>query len=750
MRKTMGFTAHATALMFVATSAQAAGTGSTTEPALEEIVVYGQKKAAGEQLQDVPVPISAISGAAIKSAQMVDIRDVGRLVPNAQLDGGGTFPGFANFYIRGIGNNSTVRSIDPAVNIVQDGMVVGYPAGAVLDVFDIEGVEVLRGPQGVLFGRNATGGVVSLRSKRPTGRFGGEASFVFGNAGTVETSAAIEDALIDEKVLARFAMRYRHNDGFFRNRNTGTFVLVPANVNPTGEPSNHPLHRTPKMDELLLKSTWVINLSEQTHLTLLGQYQNYDNGGGASRQYLNSGDPLLTLQTQWGYYPSNKKWSVNMGDLGYTRIEGHHVIAELQQEIGKGVLTAIAAYRKVDYKATLNVTGDPFDTLVFPDADETSDQISFEPRFNLTVGDRIDLVIGGFYFEQDADVIEKRVQRLASSTTPRHTLSDWSLKSKSAAVFGNVDVHVTDMWTISAGARFSRDKKRISGFPLTICAGATQFADCPAMSTVTNGRSWKKTTPRVLTSYKIADDIMLYASYSKGYRAGNFNARALTVGGFLTPADPETVSSFEAGFKTELFAHKLRLNVGAFHSSYDNIQRLVQIAIPGESPAQNLANAAKATIRGVEMEVVVVPLRRLRLGVNVGYLDGEYDSFQNLTLLPGTSVETLKLDRVPKWTVSASGSFDTKLSNGDRLVLQTSYNWRSHVFNDVQNNPRMDEGAFGLWDASAMYEHGRWSIGVFGRNLADEEYAETRSVGIGYQAFGGSPRAYGVQLGYTF
>ena len=203
---------------------------------IQDIVVYAQKKARGEQLQKVPMAISAIDSKTIEASHAIDIRDIGRLVPNAQLDGVGTFPGFANFFMRGVGVSTSVRSLDPAVNIIQDGMVIGYQAGAVLDTFDTEGVEVLRGPQGVLFGRNASGGAVSLRSKRPTGKSEATFKVTLGNANTVETRTGLETAIVEDKVFARLAVLTRNNDGFFHNRNSGTFVTVPAtvNANPTG------------------------------------------------------------------------------------------------------------------------------------------------------------------------------------------------------------------------------------------------------------------------------------------------------------------------------------------------------------------------------------------------------------------------------------------------------------------------------------------------------------------------------------
>ncbi len=719
---------------------------------LAEIIVYGQRKSRGEELQSVPIAVTAVDAAALAASHAVDIRDVGRLVPNAQLDGVGTFPGFANFFMRGVGVSTSVRSLDPAVNIVQDGMVIGYQAGAVLDTFDAEGVEVLRGPQGVLFGRNASGGVVSLRSKRPRGEFGGEFRITLGNAGTVETRSAVEAPVIEDKIFTRIAVMTRNNNGFFTNDNSGTFVNIAptTNVNPTGAAAaRHDVEKIPRTNEIVVKNTWVLNLAESTKLTLLGQYLNFNDGGGATRSYYVPGTPERQLQTVWGWYPSDKKWGVNLGTSGYTRIKGYHLIAELEQDIGPGVFTGVAAYRDTSYNATLNVGGDPFDTLLFPDNDENAQQLSFEGRYNVSLTDNLELLVGGFYFELDSSVYERRLARLPTSTVnKRYTVNVWDQKTRSFAFFANADYNITPELTLSAGIRYSKDTKRMHIVPLTNCPG--QSFDSCTLNFLDAERSWDDVSPRIIANYRVTPDVMVYASYSRGYRAGNFNARAPSVGGAVTPAEPESVSSYETGIKSDLFGNKVRVNLGYFHQKYDDIQRLVQFAVPGESPLQQLFNAAQATIQGIELETAFAPVRGLRIDFNIGYTDAKYNSFNNLTGLPaGADPTDLKFDRVPKWTGYAGINYTTSLGSGE-ISLHGGYSWRSHVFTDVLNTPILEQDGYGLLDASMTYSFDRWSLGVFGRNIANTEYAEIKSAGLGYNAFGGNPRYYGVELGFKF
>jgi iron complex outermembrane recepter protein len=736
-----------------AADAQVDAAGQSADEGLGDVVVYGTKKAEGERLQDVPIAVTAVDASMLEAAHTVDIRDVGRLVPNAQLDGVGTFPGFANFFMRGVGVSTSVRSLDPAVNIVQDGMVIGYQAGAVLDTFDTEGIEILRGPQGVLFGRNASGGVVNLRSKRPTGEFAADFKLTLGNEKTIETRTGIEGTIVEDKVFARLAVLTRNNDGFFQNSNFGSFAVIPpaVNVNPTGAAAaQHPVREVPKTDEIVVKSTWVFKLSDATRFTLLGQYLNFDDGGGATRAYYIPGSPLRQQQTVWGFTPTQEKWGVNLGTAGYTKIKGFHIIGELEQDIGPGTLTAIGSYRDISYNATLNVGGDPFDVLLFPDNDEDSDQLSFEARYNVSLTDSVDLLFGAFYFELNSSVFEKRIQKLPTSATlRRYQVNIWDQNTESYAAFGNIDYHITPALTVSAGLRYSQDKKRMHVVPLSICPGQS-YDSCPR-NFLDGKKSWDDLSPRVVANYKVTEDIMVYGGYSRGYRAGNFNARAPTPGGAVTPADPETVSSFEAGMKSDLLDNHLRVNLGYFYQKYDNIQRLVQFAVPGESPNQQLFNAAKATIQGVELETSVLPVAGLRLDANVGYTHAKYDSFNNLTGLPaGVDPTDLKFDRVPKWTVYLGANYDVDIAADQRLSLHAGWSWRSHVFTDVLNTPVLEQDAYSLFDASISYAFGRFSVAAFGRNIFNTEYAEIKSAGIGYNAFGGSPRYYGVEFGVKF
>lgn len=723
----------------------------TTQPAdgLSDIVVYAQRRSAGAELQKVPMSVTAVDASTMAAAHTVDLRDIGRLVPNAQLDGVGTFPGFANFFMRGVGVSTSIRSIDPAINVIQDGMVIGYQAGAVLDTFDLEGVEVLRGPQGVLFGRNASGGAVVLRSRRPGNSTEVHADLTIGNSNTFDTHASIEGGLVPDLLNGRISFSMRRNSGFFDNTTKGTFVAVPTNPNITGQPIQHQTGGIPKTREYIVKPTFVLKPGTGTTLTLFTQYQNYDDGGGPSYAYIPKQGTLSALQTAWGYYPTTGKYETNITTEGYTKIEAYHAIGEVVQTIGdKDSLTVTGAYRHIAYDSTLNVSGDPFDLTVFPNGREKNEQTSAEARYNGHVTDNIEILLGGFYFDTTTNVQEYRVVRNNPLSTNRlYQINIWDQDVRSYAFFGNVDWRVIPTLTLSAGLRYSNDRKHMHIIPLASCTGQN-FQGCPT-TYFDSTKTWDNFSPRFVANYQPTDDFTFYASYSKGYRAGNFNARATTQDAAITPANPETVGAYELGAKTQFLDRHVRFNLTGFSEKYDDIQRIVQGSANGQA-VQSLFNAASATIKGVEVETSVLPFHGLRFDGTLGYTHAKYNSFVGLTGLPaGISATDLEFDRVPKWTYHIEGSYTHDIGSG-RLSGRVAYTHRSHVFTDVNNTPELEQDAFGILDASLSYDRGALKISVFGRNIGNTFYADIRSRGTGYQAYGGSPRTYGVQAGYTF
>ena len=712
---------------------------------LEDIVVYANKKSAGELAQSVPASISAISPEALARTNDLDLTNLQKFVPNFTMRTGAQ-PGYPATEIRGIGTSSTVRSVDPAINIVQDGMVVGFPNGSLLSLFDLESVEVLRGPQGVLFGRNASGGAIVVRTRLPGEkfRFIGDASY--GNFNEMQLRGSVEGA-IAPGIRAKLAVMQRWNDGYYKNTLGGVFV--PAPFNPSGQPVQHKTGGG-HANEFIIKPTFVFDLADDLKFTLFTQYQRFRDPGGFAYAYAPPGT-TTGLDTKFGFTPPTKKYTWNVQDPGYYNLDAGHVIGQLDWGVGPGRLTAVAAYRTVYDKTTSNSDGTPFSLTIFPDNKERNHQESLEVRYAGNATDRLSFVWGTFLYQANTHVLEKRKLNGVLLGRPLGTFATqqavWDQKTKSAAVFGNVDWEVTSSLTLSAGLRYSWEKKAIDIVPLALCAGPGDFQGC-STNLASREKTWSDVSPRAVLNWKITPRNILYASYAKGFRSGNFNASSTSVNS-LGPTNPESNTAYEIGSKNQFLAGRIRLNLTGFYQDFKDIERTVVTTVNNQ-PVQTLANAATATVKGVEAEVSLIVFDGFRIDGNAGLTDAKYDSFVGLVgLPPGAKATDLKFDRLSKWRYTIGAQYDWNMFNG-AWSANASYSWRSFAYTDVLNTPELAQPAYGLLDAGLSYKRGDAKYSLYGRNLTNSIYSQTKSLGFNYFALGGVPRTYGMQVAVDF
>lgn len=711
---------------------------------VQDIVVYGQRRAFGESAQKVPIAITAVDQRILSATNSVSIQDIGALAPSVQTASAGTTAAFPNFSIRGIGITSAIRSIDPAINIIQDGMVLAYPAGALAPTFDLDSVEILRGPQGVLFGRNATGGAISLRTRRPSDEFGIRLDLAYGNFNEFDANASIEGPLGTPDALGKIAILYRSNTGRYKNTNEGVFV--PALGNPTGAPSNHPVSHIGDIDELTIKPTFLFKVGDGTTLTLFTQYQRFNDDGPIPRNFAPP-PGLATTQssTDFGYTPTTKGYDTNIGDVGYLRLREGHVIAELVNDIGPGVLTTVGGWRYVRYDSTINLVGTPFPGLIVPDNRERNTEWSVESRYNVKLLDNLELTSGFYWMQSDVDVLEKRNSAGPPGNPLRRRFVEGSFSQRTDAIagFANLDWQITEKLKLSAGGRYSSEKKSIDYTPLAACTDDT-YSVC-GTTDLSSSRRWHKFSPRAVLTWTPADRILFYTSYTEGFRSGNYNPRTTdTTGVGVGPANPETVKAYEIGAKTDLFDRKVRFNLALYQSDYHDIQQIV--TVPGVAIVQMLVNAANARIRGVDAELTVKPIHSLELNANVGHLDAKYRTF-DVPILGVSDPQSLQFPRIPKWTVYLAGTYTQDIPSLDAtLSMRVSYDWRSHFFTDFLNTPGLDQKSYGLTNANLTFSRDNWSASIYGRNLFNVNYADTYGQTFAWVAYGGAPRTYGVRL----
>jgi iron complex outermembrane receptor protein len=729
---------------------QLAAVPAAAEDSLEDIIVYAQKKAVGESVQSVPIAEMAISGQTVDEQHLQDLTQIGRLMPNVDLQAAGTFPLYPDFNIRGVGNTTSTRSIDPSVNIIQDGMVLGYQAGAIVDAFDLESIEVLRGPQGVLFGRNASGGAVVLRTPLPTDDLKADADLTLGNADTVIFKGGVGGPLVGNEILGKIAIMTQANDGLYQNTTGGTFV--PAPLNPCGCSPQHATGGVGQVHEIVVKPTFLFKISDDAELKLFTQYQQANDGDGELRAVNIPGAPALPVKTLLGYTPSNAAYTENVVNQGGVHLEEEHAIAELDlNQISGGTLTTTAAYRRVIYDSTANSDGTPFSLIIFPDNTEKNHQYSFESRYNRSVGDRFSYLVGVFLFDSQDAVREQRalngIAAGQSFTKTVDQLTVWSQSDKTVALYSNVDYSPIRKLTLSAGVRYDYEVKDFDDIPLGVCSG-TPFVGCPTTS-YNSSKHWYSLDPRFVASYQLDPDHLVYASISKGARAGNYNGRATTVDAAITPANPESVLNYEIGTKNEFLDHRVRVNLTGFYEDYHNIQETIQYTFADMPTVQALANAASAVVYGAELEASLLVTSEFRLDASAGALHSHYNSFVGLPAT--TNVNTLRFDYVPNFTGNVAGTYTIPIPGlGGKLEARAAYHYQTAQFTDVFNTPIFEQPAYGIVDASLAYAWDDWRISAFGRNIQNTVFSTIIGRGLAYYEAGGQPRTYGVEFSYRY
>ncbi len=722
-------------------------------PALEEVVVTATRRA--ESAQDVPVALTPLSADALENAAVIDITDIGFLAPNVQLQPVSTFPGFATFSMRGIGTGAnSIRTLDPTVQVLIDGMVVATQIAGQLDAFDYEAVEVMRGPQGIFFGRNSIGGAVQMRTGKPTEEFNGRVKASVGSQNLVLLEGVVQGGMTDT-LRGKVAVQYRQFDGFFEDNNGGTFV--PAPNNPSGADPGTPTQTNATQESIFIKPTVTWAPSDSFDLTLFGQYFKDDGGSGSTQAFIDPSLPAPPMVTLFGYTPPEDQFEVNHDIVGESDTDIKQLVLEANWTLGNGVLTSVTGWRDLTFSSTNDIDGTPFLLIHFPDNQETASQISQELRYAADVSDTLDFIIGGFFLDAEQGVLERR--EFSGLTAGRdhfdynYIQSDWTQTVTSLAAFGNVRWQFAENWTINGGIRFSREEKDLDISLLTPCTGPG-FTGC---STDRNqvGDTWNNTSPRLALEYRPQDALMFWGSWTRGFRSGNYNARAPSVAA-LGPAEPEQADQFEIGMKGDFADGRLRANIAAFYTIYDEIQRVTNGEDELGNPLQLLRNAAKANIPGIEAELTWLPTDNLLLMGSFGWIDPEFEEFTGLDLGGGSPEENerlallLEFERVPTFEYTVLGEYTVPMGQRGDLAFRAQYAWRDGFFTDVTNNPTRTIDSFGILDASVRWTNDNWRVALWGRNLAEENYADIISAAFNQQRFGGQARTWGLEVGYSF
>ncbi len=750
--------------------------------ALEEVIVTAQKRE--ESAQSVPISLTALDATQIEKTYSRDIQDVETLVPNLIVDpilGNGT----ASISIRGLQLNDVEKSFDPAVAVYLDGIYLANTTGALLQMYDAEAVEVLRGPQGTLFGRNTIGGLISIRRARPTGEFGGKFALNFGRFSQLDGRGVLNfDAAFDGTLATKITVVRQDGGGYFqnvtRNKREGDSDFTGITLATLWTPSER--------FEALLTLDWFDDKTPTRPVTALTQ------PGELFCQ-----PPAFAIGC--GRPKSDADWH-------------RRPTTELEQKalVKTKAITLNAAWQLSDSHKLVSVTGwrdmeddalQEFDGIGAPvfwtQRPQNSDQFSEELRLESDWdGGRVRSVAGLYYFTNEYDLDQKTFSPafFGDPTAPMgiaFAARTFVQKVDAYAAFAQIDWDITDNFILSLGGRYNREEKEAAGTEFLFINGvglvpqisygndpsrpnyvATYVDPVTGQTRRANGEAtFSKFTPRVNLTYKFDDSKLVYATYSKGYRSGGFNGRAsgpLTLG----PYSPEEVETIEIGTKTQWLDNRLRFNATAFTTDYTDKQEDVVFPDPIAVTVTLVQNASAATIRGAEFELLGIPTEGLTLGLNVGLLDASFDSWRVPGIAGGTVDKSgFELRRAPDLTAALSAQYEQRLASGAFLVYGLNYSWKDDYYiiaNTVQRPQALDSGlveSYGLLDASISYETEKWSLSLWGKNLTEEDYfMHVLDVGTNYAAgpnnapipvaglwtFGtiNPPRTYGLEFRFKF
>jgi iron complex outermembrane receptor protein len=688
-------------------------TGRTSiADATNVIVVTGTKTQNAENVQDVPLAVTAFNAESLDALKVRDVQGLTYSAPNVSLDQIGTSRGTANFSIRGLGINSSIPSIDPTVGVFVDGVYLGFSGGVVFDLFDLESLEILRGPQGILFGRNTTGGAVLINTGNPTDYFTGkfraavDGPLVDGGRGGANytVSGVISGPIVEDTLLFKLGAYYNKNEGYFTNLFDG---------------SNHG-----KAETKILRGALEGRFGD---LTLTGKLDYFTRDGdgpsGQNRGVFERDTFDLSIDERGNY--DNEIWT---GSL----------TAEV--DIGPGTLTNIFGYR--DYSATTLGDIDSLPIFGFHSSTETEhDQISNEIRYAIST-DNFDLTIGGFYFDQSIAYTETR------DLPPLSPLTFYGGGSQDHEVLGAFaasQYYLTSDFSVIAGIRWSREEKYagvtyVRPRPECSVVGGT----CPTSGTnpfiptenngFEDGRSWTNWSPKFGFQYEF-DDSQIYAHWTRGYRSGGYNFRITNATVFETvvvPAtggnfgfDEERVDNYEIGGKFQTSDGALTVNAAVYLTEIDDMQREVNQSSPTAGVSQFILNTADAEILGFEVEGRARVTDNLIFTANLGIIDDDYKSVAFDISSDGAIDDAdtaLRLPRVPEVTWGVGMLHELILPNG-AIVSRVNYQFRDE-FAYTDNNLGWIQAADNL-DANITWETPMdgLSVSIYGKNLLDQVQA---------------------------
>ncbi|HET9429221.1 MAG TPA: TonB-dependent receptor [Allosphingosinicella sp.] len=681
--------------------AAAANTAGAEDTAAEDETIFITARRRAEEAQDVPIAVTSLDGETLEDQGAVDLTAVMQRTPNTTLQiargSNSTLIGF----IRGVGQQDPLWGFEPGVGLYIDDVYVARPQAAVLDIFDVERIEVLRGPQGTLYGRNTIGGAVKYVTRRLGDEFSGRVRAAYGSYDQIDLVGSI-NAPLGNGFAVGGAVAWLQRDGFGENLNTGNEHynkdVLAARVSAEFEATPDLFFR--------VAGDWIRDTSNARH-----GHREIGNAGLADFA------PLASVyDTRAGAGDENEVETRGISLTGEWRLNDQFT------------LKSITAYRDGETNGNIDFDNTPGPVLDIPafyeDHQFTQElQVVYE-------GERLQGVAGLYYLDGFASGAFDTVLGLANLTI----FTTGEVNTRSIAGFADFSYSLSDQFRVSLGARYTTDRREGTVFRRNYTGIRSPFfgnaAAVPGLvrTDYTNERTDNQFTPRVSLSYLPTPDMTLYASYSRGFKSGGFDMRG---DAFLTPStvngyNPETVDAYEAGLKAYALDRTLYFAAAAFYSDYRNQQVTIQQIAPGPSVASFVDNAGDSRIWGIELEARATLNQNFSISAMYGYINGEFKRFRTFDLATNQFIDVADqrvFQNTPSNTFMIAPTFRSDLAGGT-ITVAPSLSYRSAYSQFEVPNPFLDEDGYTLIDAAIVWtaRDERFQLSLTGRNLTDARY----------------------------
>ncbi len=732
---------------------------------LEEIIVTATHRE--ESLQEVPVTVTALSSDMMEKADIFDAATIAQHTPGFAY--AEFAPGQANLAIRGIGSADDGAGLDNSVALFLDGVYVGRQAGINFDMFDIERIEILRGPQGTLFGRNSIGGAVNVITRKPTDELEGRAGLTVGNEGILRYQGYVSGPLSDA-VSAKFVINHREHDGFVDN-----LILNKKQQNEDQTSIRGQIRWSLDSSEWLLSGDWM-----EDDRVDMGRTPVVDNA------------PLSAIIAQNGITGPRQNAASRPG---FSKRDASGINLTGNFEFDKGVLSSITGFRQTstDWEmlsvgAPLGGLGLPFDEVI-DDIVEDIDTFSQEFRWTSSLGGNFEYTAGLYYFTEDTNRTEIfRITRAGTYGDPAapfrlidpgpqdiigNEYARTANETTSYAVYGQGTWDFNDQWSLTAGARFTRDEKNYTAEsvncqlvfdndPSIIGTPFENFAACGGVGgslniiaeafLVTPSDEWTDFSPKVAIQYRSSDSTMWFGSIAKGFKSGGFAGSQGIESAATNPVDQEEAWNYELGFKGDFLEDTLRLNATAFYTDYTDLQIVRFGPVPGSAFGTFITtNIGQADISGIEAEFTWYATDSFQISGHYGYLSTEVNGLIIPTAGGDVDASGRPLNAAPENSANVAFSYDMSTSYGDfNFRLSFSHideHWRSYTDERIKiDSADLWEGRIGWASANNGWEASLWA-----KNLTDEDYiSHLYVIGPGGIGVWGPPRTVGVTVNKNF